>query len=583
MNQDRPMEDVRNTIDEYARMLQHRWRPALLGLTLIASAAFWCSQLLPRRYAASTIFERRDDVVLRNLIHNNSPYSFDNLRSTLVMDMTGSRGMAEAAVGLGILAPEAVPAEGALTDAGLRALDEALAAHGLRAAVQMLQSTASLDTIKLTCEGHDPDLAQRCVTFLRDRYISQTRDRITEILRSTQQFFQVELGRFQQQLADTNLSLTEPFKDFPGLDPTDTAAAGHRLELLRNERERLLERKAELEALVAARQQFLSDAPDAPPPERRGVASGPSAAQQIQRSVEAALAKIDQEITDSMSLRRMTAEHPTIRALQAKRDALCAALDELRQQSLTQAGPDPASGACDAGGVTEANESSPQRLRVEMELQALQQQLTAARANFERADERARQFSALLENLLNHGGGLRELTDQAATQTATIASWREHLLQLDRILAADSEQRGTLFTVVEEPKSNGRPIAPRVGPVFAVCGGSGLAAAALLVAVLELLDRSFRSTGQVARALGIPVLECIGVIPTPRIRRRRWLSRLLWGPTLALLVALLLTTGTLAYVSLEYPRTHQSALTRLSSALPQHLSPPGTSGASLGP
>ena len=572
MTQDRPMEDVRNTIGEYARLVRNRWRPALVGLALVASTAFWCSQWLPRRFAASTIFERRDDVVLRNLISKNSPYSFESLKSTLVMDMTGSRAMANAAVTLGILAPEVVPPQGPLTEASLRALDEALAEHGLRASVQMLQSTPSLDTIKLTCEARDPDMAQRCVAALRDGYISQTRDRITDVLRSTRHFFQTEVERLQQQLSSTNEALNEPFKDFPGLDPNDTAGAGHRLEVLRSERERLLERKAELEAQVGVHEQYVALLASEP-------AGSAGAGEAFQRSVRAAMAKIDQEMGEAMALRRMTAEHPEIRGLQAKRAALSALLEELVRQSLehfSAVGPE-------AGAAAADGERSAQRLRARLELEALQRQLEAVQAKFEQADERVKRFSALFERLLRHGAGLRDLTDQAATQTDTLATWREHLLQLDRIMAAASEQRGTSFAVLEEPKNSNRPVSPRGSSVLAVCTGSGLAGAALLIAILELLDRSFRSTGQVARALGIPVLECIGVIPTPQVRRKRWLSRLLWTPTLALLLAVLLTTGALAYFSLEHPRAYDSALTNLSGAIPRYVGLGGNCGTSVGP
>jgi uncharacterized protein involved in exopolysaccharide biosynthesis len=572
MTHDRPMEDVRNTIGEYARLVRNRWRPALVGLALVASTAFWCSQWLPRRFAASTIFERRDDVVLRNLISKNSPYSFESLKSTLVMDMTGSRAMANAAVTLGILAPEAVPAEGPLTEAGLRALDEALAAHGLRASVQMLQSTPSLDTIKLTCEAHDPDMAQRCVVALRDGYISHTRDRITDVLRSTRRFFQTEVDRLQQQLSSTNQALAEPFKDFPGLDPNDTAGAGHRLEVLRSERERLLERKTELEAQVAVHEQYAALIADQP--------AGAGATEAFQRSVRAAMAKIDQEMGEAMALRRMTAEHPEVRGLQAKRAALSALLDELVRQSSAEA----LAHAGDGWAVSAPDgERNAQQLRAKLELEALQRQLAAVQAKFEHADERVRRFGALFERLLKHGAGLRDLTDQAATQADTLATWREHLLQLDRIMAADSEQRGTSFAVLEEAKNSDRPVSPRGKAVMAVCTASGLAGAALLIGILELLDRSFRSAGQVARALGIPVLESIGVIPTPQVRRKRWLCRLLWAPTLTLLLAVLLTTGALAYFSLEHPRAYDSALTNLRDAVPRYLGLGGNCGTSVRP
>jgi len=173
----------------------------------------------------------------------------------------------------------------------------------------------------------------------------------------------------------------------------------------------------------------------------------------------------------------------------------------------------------------------------------------------------------LYDQLLERGEELRKVRDRMAQDNSTIAMWRQHLGQLSRILTAESEQRGTQFVLIEEPKEASRAVSPRAASVFAVCTGSGLAVAALLVALAELLDRSFRSAGQVSRALGIPVLECIGVIPTPEVRRRRMVSRLVWTPALALLLGLLLTAGTLAYASLEHPGLHRRAMDKLDTVL----------------
>ncbi|HUU94149.1 MAG TPA: hypothetical protein VM487_00280, partial [Phycisphaerae bacterium] len=115
---------------------------------------------------------------------------------------------------------------------------------------------------------------------------------------------------------------------------------------------------------------------------------------------------------------------------------------------------------------------------------------------------------------------------------------------------------------------------PRVGSVFAVCWGIGLAAAVLLVALAELLDRTFRSPGQVTRVLGVPVLECVRVIPTPRERRRRWTARLTWTPALGILLACLFVTASLAYSSLERPALHQRAIAKLDHALSKLGVPP---------
>jgi len=106
-----------------------------------------------------------------------------------------------------------------------------------------------------------------------------------------------------------------------------------------------------------------------------------------------------------------------------------------------------------------------------------------------------------------------------------------------------------------------------VASVFVVCSGLGLAAATLLVALAELFDRSFRSVGQVTRVLGIPVLECIGTMSTPRERRRTAVRRLVWTPTLTMLVLSLVASAALAYTSLMMPAVHADAMRRVNRVL----------------
>ena len=571
---DRAFDDLRNTVHEYAQILRRRWRTGLLAACIVSSVAFWTSQYLPRQYDATTIFERRDDVVLRNLIHQNSPYSFDQLKSSIVLDMTGSRALAAAAVDTGLLPEDAITSENALTNDELRSLDQTLHAYDLNAAVRMVHSSASLDTIELRCAANDAEIATHFVVALRDGYIRRTRGRIAEILGGTRDFFATEFTRFQQAASETNRKLKEQFVEFPGIDPSDPASAGTRLETLQSERLRLAQRRAEIEAQIAARERFLTSALLTEPTKtmRASAATAPPnvtpppVLPNTNSAIDQAIRQVEQELADAIVLNRMTNEHPTVRALQRKLDNLYAARGAIQL-------PPPGANAPPAriNAPQQIQTLDPvlagQRLRVELELDALRSQFRIADEHLRQADERVTAFAALYDRLLENSDSVQQLQNQLDQDVTTAAIWQQHLSQLERILAAESEERGTQFSLVEEPKKNGRPIRPQAAAIFIVCLGCGLAAAALLLALAELMDRSFRSASQVTRTLGLPILECIGVINTPQVKRRRLVARLAWTPALCLLVSSVVLTASLAYTSLEYPRLHRRAISTLNDVL----------------
>ncbi len=562
-------EDLRNTLSACLRVVRQRWRLALIALSIVGSVAFWGSQYLPREYAATTIFERRDDAVLQNLIQSNSPYSFSHLKNTLTTDMIGSRALAKAAVAMGVLPTETIAEDGPLSDAERGALDGALGRYELRPAVNLLQSSASLDTIQLQCTANDPAIARRFVTALRDNYIASTRGRIREILFSTRDFFQSELGRLQGEFGAADQGLRQRVDDFPGLDPTDVVAVGSRLEGARAERAAAQQRKAEFEAQIAAREEFLVSAPAFYTPQTDigesiagaalSVTTDPAAA-----ALDNAITGVKAQLVELVTGRRMTMEHPEVKRLLGKLEGL----EDLRRALAENAPPleTPASQPARVGNAA-GREWQTQQMRIEMELDSLRRQLAAAAKQHNDAEGRVTQLTSMYDQLMQTGDELRRLREKRSDRAVEIGLWQSHLVSLERVLTAESGQRGTQFSLIEEPKDATVPSRPRLSSVFVVCAGLGLAAAAIAVALAELFDRSFRSMGQVTRALGIPVLARIGVIATPQERRRVAMSRLVWAPTLGALLVLLAGTAGLAYASLARPDLHQRAMQRVNRAL----------------
>lgn len=586
-HQDRAFEDLRNSLSEYAHIIRYRWRVGLLALGIVSTAAFWSSQYLPREYAATTLFERRDDVVLQNLIQSRSPYSFSQLRASMALDMTGTRAMADAAIELGLLPANAVAATGPLSNEDMRKLDEALSRHNLSAKVKLVQSSDTVDTIELTSSANNPQLARRLVTVLRDHYIHDTSERIREVLVSSRSFFESELARYDGRVAQVNNDIKKLTARFPGVNPRDPSSAGTRLETLRSDRMRLMQDQAELEAQIGARERFLSQVPSVDGATATSASAGalpgkaaaplpptlPETPAMLQRSIEAA----ELEIADAITVRRMTAEHPAVRALYKKLDALYAMRSDLLKNGMTSA---PQSGAGGGGAVAQAavRQTDPQwyaqKLRVEMELDALRSQLAIVKTHVEESSQRLEQFNDLYESLLAGTANIQELEERLEANLADAAVWRDHLAQLNRVLAAENDERGTQFAVLEDPKEAVQPIRPLAMGVMVVCSGFGLAAAALLVALSELLDRSFRSAGQVTRVLSLPILECVGEIQTPRVRRRKSMARLVWTPTVMLVLLALFTSAGLTYASLRYPNIHRTVVTTMDRFLESVGLPP---------
>ncbi|HQL54148.1 MAG: hypothetical protein KA383_04245 [Phycisphaerae bacterium] len=568
--QGQAFEDLRNTLSGCLRIIRHRWRLALIGLSVVGSAAFWYSQFLPREYTATTLFERRDDAVLQNLIQSNSPYSFSHMKTTLTMDMIGSRALLKAAVTAGLLPPETDAGTGALSETERRALDGVLGKHGLRPSVGLLQSSASLDTIQLVCVANDPGMARQFVVAIRDNYITDTRERIRQILTSTRDFFKSEVERIQREIVETEQALQRDFEEFPGLDPTNLVAVGSRLEALRAERNNVQQRKADLEAQIAAREQFLVEAPEyyVLPPDPTSSAPAlvvPAGVDPADAVLRKGIESVKAQVVELVTGRRMTMEHPDVKRLLGQLEAL----EDLRR-TLVDATPTPDSVtvAQTPPAVTAVpREWQAQQLRISLELDSLRRQLDATKRQWEEVDARVARFTTLYGQLVENGDELRQLRERRSDRAVELGLWQSHLASLDRIMTAESGERGTQFSLIEEPKNVTLPTKPRVASIFLVCSGLGLAAAALAVALAELFDRSFRSMGQVTRTLGIPVLECVGVIPTPRERRRTLIGRLVWAPTLAALVLALVTTAGLAYASLARPDLHQRTMQRVDHVL----------------
>ncbi|MFQ6048953.1 MAG: GumC family protein [Phycisphaerae bacterium] len=562
--------DPRHTLSEIIRVISHRWLVFVVPFCLGTSAALLATHWIPRIYTATTIFERRDDVAIANLVRKNSPHSFDTIRRSLALDLKGPKALAEALRDLA--ASGSSPRWPQLARLANQADNQqALSELARNTELKLLEKSPHLDLIEVRCHGTDPLFVQNLANRLRDNYVRRTRQQISRILRDAEAFFQAQASRHRQRVEQLEAELISLETEYPGIDPTDPKSIYTQLESLRAKQQDLRRRRQELRAKIRARQAFLNrfDSAETSP----GSASRARTVTSHQRlRLEAQIQQVRDQITDLKTIRAMTELHPEVLALRRKLARLQAALVNSTIGTDTdaatgQAGPDSKPLAYTS---QEYLAWLAQRAPVQMELQALQEILAATEGYLQTNARELARVQALQDQLAEKRQAHRAKLAALERAKSDLAVWERNLEQVSRHLAAEQQDRGIQFRTIQEAQPVARPSSPRPLMIFVLSIGLGLAIAAACVVLAELLDRSFQSAGQVVRSLGIPVLEGIDEIVTPALRRRRLIRQMVLGPVLGVaLVGSLGAAGMLTYLRLERPAIYDQLVSNPAALLRQ--------------
>ncbi|HUW83029.1 MAG TPA: hypothetical protein VMZ31_09545 [Phycisphaerae bacterium] len=561
--------DPRRTFNEVLRVVHQRQRVFLVPFCLTITAALLASHYIPRSYTASTIFERRDDVVIADLVRQNSPHSFDTIRRSLDLDLKGP------AVVVAAIAEVAGQASASETYAGKPLpvdpveRQEFLAGLVEDINLKMLEKSNYLDLIEVSCRGRDPVLVQRLANHLRDRYVERTRERITSVLEDAKGFFEAQTAKHQGVMERLEGEIVAMEEAYPGVRPGEPATVYTQLTVLENKRDQLESKKRELQAKIGAHRRFLDNFGSLPVVDQSGqLVRGPLSALDRRRvRLEAQISQVRDEITDLMTVKQMTEHHPAVVALNQK-------LERLQSQFVSLAAePQPGEDSTPAVAVADSESATwlSQRGAVEMELEAAQEILAAAEREWLAVNERIMAAEQLQDKVVDRRQSYRNKLAALDRAKADVAAWRSNLERVSRHLTAEQQDRGIQFATLEEAGLNLRPVWPRASTVFVLALVLGVAAGSGCVALAELLDRSFRTVGQLRRSLNLPILESVSEIVTPALRRRRLVGQLVIGPAIAVvLMVSLVLAGTATYLRLERPEFYQTA--QGESANPLHES-----------
>jgi uncharacterized protein involved in exopolysaccharide biosynthesis len=576
---DRPFAEVRKTLHDALRLLsQHRWM-FFVPFCMVACAAFIASLYFPRTYSATTSFEVRNDPVMINLPMSAGAASFKYFRNTMVRDLTSFECMSEVVEKLGLPKDAERDADGKLTAESARARDGLARAYSANVNVGVTSPSELVDIVKIGYTGPDATIGRALVDQLKKTYTRRTMAWIHEFLVKQRDYFLRESQDAREELSraereDTRLRLENPF-----VNPTDPGAISSKLAQLESERRELQIRKREYETELDGFKQLLAASEpqaDASSPENLVSIESEYASQETLH-LAGQIQEIQAKVVNLRDTRGMTDHHPEITALMELRRGIEAKLEDQRARDRQMA---VAGGGALPGAVELPRNIGPwqsERARLLIQMAAQSTKIKDLDISLQ-ANDRA------LADLNHAKDNVYEKQEEFALVIADVQKAKSRLAQAESTVAtinpaikAVEQDRLMQFAEGQPARGGSIPVSPRGITVLLLCLVAGVVAGAIFVFLAEILDHVFRSSNQVGRSLGLPILEAIDEIVTGQDRRRFLVQHAVVNPLL-ILVCLGITglTGSMAYLSLTQPWTYQKLRSIPQTALHLFVEPDTT-------
>lgn len=536
--------DIRYTLSEVWRVVTNRRWHFVIPFFAVATVAFVASFWAPRTYTATTIIKREHDPVLASMMGKSWTEPYAEIRQRMSTEIASPSLVTDALSELGLIDPsvEAMTAVAGATSPLPTGL-VSMVSKGL--SVEAIESSPNRDVVRVSLSMSDPRRLADILSACRDEYVQVAKKRSSRVLSDAQRFFTAESERCRSILAGLEKQIIEMETTYPGIDPSttdptqaeQTALVVERLELGRRQDELLVERAKVLAFIEGGCIDGL-----ALPFGRSNNIANPRIPE-----LEAELARLQQELYESRTIRLMTEEHPTVIRLVKTIETKEA---ELASSPIMVPAPGTEPSLADVG-ATEADRAQARIEEIDHEVLTITgrlaeiNQLTAAidRRRIATADHR--------ENYLK----LRQQSEQLREE---LNGWQANIGPIGHILAVESSNRGIHFTTMQDAILSAKPTSPNGTMLVAICLAIGAGIGALVVLITELMDRSFQTVRQLNSTLGIPVIESIDEIVSEAARRRLILRRFVMMPGLTAVLGLLMSlAGSMAYMSLEFPSGYE--------------------------
>lgn len=564
---DRPFAEIRQTLHDALRMLSlHRWA-FFIPFCVVTCAAFILSLYYPRTYQARTSFERRNDPVMMKLPMSAGAASFKYFRNTTNRDLTSPEVMAEVVENLGLTEHLEREQNGTLTKASVRRRDAIARSLASRISVSTTSPSEHVDVIQITYTGPDAAIGKALVDQIKRGYIRNTMEWIHEFLSSQLEYFTQAAQEALAEVKEAQREETRLRLENPHLDPANPGAISLKLAQLEMEHRELQMRKREYQAELAAQQQLLAALEPAAALDTSvtGLADqpdeGPSLSPMALR-ITGEIQTIDKEIERLRATRGMTDFHPEIQEHLANRHRLVEQLDQemaIDEQTAVTNGPLLVV-ASDASTDTtiEVHPWQSDRARLLVQLAAQKSKIKEIDISLQTNELAIAQLQKARQEIFQRQEDFAETLGEVSKAKQKYNQLEMTVASIEPAIKAVTQDRLLQFSEGQPALGSSIAVSPKSTTIVLLALLAGIATGVVFVVLAEVFDHVYRSSGQVGRSLGLPMLEAIDEIVTPQDRRYLFVRRAVVTPMVVVcFVALTSLTGSMAYLSIERPWTYQ--------------------------
>ena len=435
--------------------------------------------------------------------------------------------------------------------------------------------TSATIAFEVSYTGRSPDLAARVANELTTLYLNENLTNRTQVARDATDFLRSEGDRINKQIADLEVKLEEFKKknydslpevtqlDMQMLDRTQQQLleAQERLTSLEQQRvylqaqlaqlkpnstlfsdtgERILSSRDRLKMLrsqlAAARAKYAPDYPDVVNLQRevdgleREVGDTPSITNDLRRDLEDAQGRLAQ------AQKRYAPDHPDLVRLKREVSSLQAQL-AASERAAPVAGA-LASGKAGAGTSADPGENDPTAtnpaatepdnpayIEVKAQVSATLNDIRSQSDEIAKLQAQVEHYQRDLSLAPSVEKEYRDLMRDYDNAHAKYEEIRSKQVEARTAQDLEANRQGERFTLIDPPLAPQEPVSPNRPLIFAAGLILSLALAAGVLWLLEKIDTTIRTRGDLLRVIGIPPLALVPHIGTERERRAARLRR----------------------------------------------------------